>query len=68
MAKALLGHIGGPDPVVMAELARLRRRARDLEDEVERLHAANEALTALVAEDQLLSLTSLSDEREPALT
>ena len=65
MAKALLGHLGGPDPVVMAELARLRRRARDLEDEVERLHAANEALTALVAEDQLLSLTS---EREPALT
>jgi hypothetical protein len=65
MAKALLGHIGGPDPVVMAELARLRRRARDLEDEVERLHAANEALTALVAEDQLLSLTS---QREPALT
>jgi hypothetical protein len=64
MAKALLGHLGGPDPVVMAELARLRRRARDLEDEVERLHAANEALTALVAEDQLLSLT----EREPALT
>ena len=65
MAKALLGHLGGPDPAVMAELARLRRRARDLEDEVERLHAANEALTALVAEDQLLSLTS---EREPALT
>jgi hypothetical protein len=65
MAKALLGHLGGPDPVVMAELARLRRRARDLEDEVERLHAANDALTALVADDQLLSLTS---QREPALT
>jgi hypothetical protein len=65
MAKALLGHLGGPDPVVMAEIARLRRRARDLEDEVERLRAANEALTALVAEDQLLSLAS---DREPALT
>jgi hypothetical protein len=65
MAKALLGHLGGPDPVVMAELARLRRRNRDLEDEVERLRAANEALTALVAEDQLLSLAT---EREPALT
>jgi hypothetical protein len=64
MAKALLGHLGGPDPVVVAELARLRRRTRDLEDEVERLRAANEALTALVAEDQLLSLT----DREPALT
>jgi len=65
MAKALLGHLGGPDPVVVAELARLRRRTRDLEDEVERLRAANEALTALVAEDQLLSLAS---DREPALT
>jgi hypothetical protein len=65
MAKALLGHLGGPDPVVMAELARLRRRTRDLEDEVERLRAANEALTALVAEDQLLSLAG---DREPALT
>jgi hypothetical protein len=65
MAKALLGHLGGPDPVVMAELARLRRRTRDLEDEVDRLRAANEALTALVAEDQLLSLAT---EREPALT
>jgi hypothetical protein len=65
MAKALLGHLGGPDPVVVSELARLRRRTRDLEDEVERLRAANEALTALVAEDQLLSLTA---DREPALT
>jgi hypothetical protein len=65
MAKALFGHLGGPDPVVMAELARLRRRARDLEDEVARLMAANEALTALVAEDQMLSLAG---DREPALT
>lgn len=65
MAKALLGYLGGPDPVVASELARLRRRTRDLEDEVERLRAANEALTALVAEDQLLSLAT---EREPALT
>jgi hypothetical protein len=65
MAKALFGHLGGPDPVVMAEIARLRRRARDLEDEVARLMAANEALTALVAEDQMLSLAA---DREPALT
>jgi predicted component of type VI protein secretion system len=64
MAKALLGHLGGPDPVVLAEIARLRRRVRDLQDEVDRLRAANEALTALVAEDQMLSVT----DREPALT
>ena len=64
MAKALLGHLSGPDPVVLAEIARLRRRVRDLEDEVDRLHTANDALTAVVAEDQVLSVT----EREPALT
>ena len=47
MAKALLGHLGGPDPVVLAEIARLRSRVRDLEDEVDRLHAVNDALTAV---------------------
>jgi hypothetical protein len=65
MAKALLGHLGGPNPAVLAEITRLRRRVRDLEDEVERLHAANGALTALVTDDQLVSLT---EDREPVLT
>jgi hypothetical protein len=64
MAKALLGHLGGPDPVVLAEIARLRRRIRDLESEVDRMRAANDALTVLVAQDQMLSVA----EREPALT
>jgi hypothetical protein len=64
MAKALLGHLGGPDPVVLAEIARLRRRVRDLEAEVDRLHAVNDALTAVITEDQVLSVT----DREPALT
>jgi hypothetical protein len=64
MAKALLGHLGGPDPVVLAEIARLRRRVRDLEGEVDRLRAANDALTVLVAEDQMLSVA----DREPVLT
>jgi len=64
MAKALLGHLGGPDPVVLAEIARLRSRVRDLETEVDRLHAVNDALTAVIAEDQVLTVT----DREPALT
>jgi hypothetical protein len=64
MAKALLGHLGGPDPVVLAEIARLRSRVRDLEAEVDRLHAVNDALSAVIAEDQVLSVT----DREPVLT
>jgi hypothetical protein len=71
MAKALLGHLGGPDLVVLSEMARLRRRVRDLEDEVARLRAANEALTVVVAEEQMLSVPDrLADRpaREPALT
>jgi hypothetical protein len=64
MAKALLGHLGGPDPVVLAEIARLRSRVRDLEAEVDRLHAVNDALTAVIAEDQVLTVT----DREPVLT
>ncbi len=64
MAKALLGHLGGPDPVLLAEIARLRGRVRDLEAEVDRLHAVTDALTAVIAEDQVLTVT----DREPALT
>lgn len=56
MAKALYGHVGGPDPMLAAELAHLRRRVRDLQDEVERLSAANDALTSLVAADHLAGL------------
>lgn len=44
MAKAILGHVGGPDPRLMAEVARLRRRVAELSREVERLTAENQAL------------------------
>ena len=44
MAKAILGHVGGPDPRLMAEVARLRRRVGELETEVTRLNAENQAL------------------------
>jgi len=69
MAKALLGHLGGPDPVTMTELARLRRRVRDLEEEVDRLRAANEAVTAIVAGEAMLDTDDrLLSIAEPALT
>jgi hypothetical protein len=54
MAKALLGHIGGSDPRILAEIALLRRRVSDLEAEVLRLRAENEAFT--VVDGDLLTL------------
>jgi hypothetical protein len=70
MAKALLGHLGGPDPVTTAELAALRRRVRDLEAEVTRLSAANDALAGLVAAQVALEEAALEldrSARQPAL-
>jgi hypothetical protein len=46
MAKAILGHVGGPDPRLMAEVARLRRRVGELEAELTRLNSENQALLA----------------------
>lgn len=68
MAKALFGHIG-PAPVQSTEIFRLRRRVRDLEDEVARLSAANSALTSLITEERL-DLDAAHDRRvgAPALT
>ena len=37
MAKALLGHVRGPDQRLAAELRRLRRRVGDLEAQLARL-------------------------------
>jgi hypothetical protein len=66
MAKALLGHLGGPDPRMLAEMRRLQQRIRDLENECLRLQAANDALSAEPAHDDLLTLAV--PEPEPALT
>ena len=60
MAKALLGHIGGPDPRILAEIAVLRRRVNDLEAEVLRLRAENAALT--VVGEELLTLDVTATE------
>jgi len=56
MAKALLGHVGGSDPLVAAQLASLRGRVRDLEAEVMRLRAENDALAAASVPGDLLTL------------
>jgi hypothetical protein len=62
MAKALLGHVGGPDPRMISELRRLQQRVRDLEAELVRLQEVNDLLTAEVGHELLIPV------REPALT
>jgi len=63
MAKALFGHVGGPDPRMVSEMRRLQQRVRDLEAELMRLQEENDTLAAEAArsEDMLL-------DREPALS
>jgi hypothetical protein len=61
MAKAILGHVGGPDPRMVAEMRRLQQRVRDLETAIVRLQEENDALAAEVGHDLLIPV------REPAL-
>ena len=64
MAKALFGHVGGPDPRMVSEMRRLQQRVRDLEAELVRLQEEKDALAAGGSpEDHMLVLN-----REPALT
>jgi hypothetical protein len=62
MAKALFGHVGGPDPRMLSEMRRLQQRVRDLEAELARLQEENDTLVAGSHEDVLVL------DREPALT
>jgi len=34
MSKAIYGHLGSPDALLVAEVTRLRRRVRELEDQL----------------------------------
>jgi hypothetical protein len=45
-AKALLGHVGGPDPRLLSDMRRLRRRVRDLEAQVARMRHEHDVLAA----------------------
>jgi hypothetical protein len=66
MAKALLGHIAGIDPRVTRETWLLRQRVADLEAEVSRLKAENDALVASYPDGETLTPERLVD-LEPAL-
>ena len=59
MAKALLGYVGTADSNRDYEIARLRRRVGDLEAEVLRLKAENDALHTSITEN-------LPEEMSPA--
>ena len=60
MARALLGHVGSPGEQVLAfEVARLRRRVAELQDEVTRLRETSAVLD--------LELHSIAESAEPAL-
>ncbi|MEZ5116248.1 MAG: hypothetical protein R2737_08270 [Candidatus Nanopelagicales bacterium] len=66
MPKALYGHVGGPDPRLVAEVARLRVRVRELEAELARTRAA--ALDDLRLDDVSLDSDLLALQAgEPAL-
>lgn len=63
MAKALLGHVGGPDPRVISEMRRLQRRVSELESELLRVRAENDALAAAMQRSELLTV----EMQEPVL-
>lgn len=65
MAKALLGHVGGPDPRLVSEVRRLQKRVSDLEAHVMRLQAENDSLNAAINEGRLLTIEA---EHEPAFS
>ena len=60
MARALLGYVGSPGEQALAfEVARLRRRVRELEEEVARLRESSAVLD--------LELHRIAESPEPVL-
>jgi hypothetical protein len=69
MAKALLGHIGGTDLRMSAEIRRLQQRVRDLEAQLTQAQAENDTLSAALRSDEFdQDLFAAVTQREPALT
>ena len=66
MAKALFGHIGGPDPRLLAEVRRLRQRVQELETQLGRLEADNDSLRLGALEHELHE-RDVEVTKEPAL-
>lgn len=50
MAKAIIGHLSGPDAQNTYETALLRRRVAELHEEIERLKSENDALSQALSE------------------
>ena len=46
VAKALVGYVRGPDPRILSDLRRLRRRIRELEAELARIQQEHDVLSA----------------------
>ncbi|MEU1595274.1 hypothetical protein ACWEQ2_21395 [Streptomyces sp. NPDC004096] len=67
MAKALLGYVGGSDPRLLAEMRRLQQRVQELESELGRIQAENDALTAAASHDRIMESID-AHQAEPALT
>jgi uncharacterized small protein (DUF1192 family) len=68
MAKALLGHLVAVDPRHTGEVMVLRRRIADLEAEIGRLKAENDALAAAYRRDTASVVPGDLVELEPALS
>ena len=67
MAKALLGYVGGTDPRLLAEMRRLQQRVQDLESEIIRIQAENDALSAAARHGNSLLESIDVSQAEPAL-
>jgi hypothetical protein len=63
MSKALYGHLGGPDAALLAEVTRLRRRVRELEEQVAAYEQVSVSLHEVALDEALRELGS----SEPAL-
>lgn len=70
MAKAILGHLGGPDPRMLNDMRRMKRRIAELESELMRVRAENDSLCAALHSHELLDSDELlaAEFHEPALT
>jgi hypothetical protein len=68
MAKALLGYVGGSDPRLLAEMRRLQQRVQELEAELVRIQAENDALSTAAAPHDRIMESVDAHQAEPALT